>query len=166
MFIRLRSHLSYANVMATVAVFFALGGTSYAIIITGAMVQDGSLTGDDIATNSVSGVDITNLTGLDVIDDSLRGADIDEATLSVVQGRERVTAASVFNANDTKGATVFCPAGKKVMGAGAEMTSGTPAALTTINAFSSDRVTVTARETVPFGGNWLVVAQAICATAP
>ena len=28
----LRSHLSYANVMATVAVFIALGGTSYAAI--------------------------------------------------------------------------------------------------------------------------------------
>jgi hypothetical protein len=28
---RLRSHLSYANVMATIAVFVALGGTSYAV---------------------------------------------------------------------------------------------------------------------------------------
>jgi hypothetical protein len=28
---RIRSHLSYANVMATVAVFIALGGTSYAV---------------------------------------------------------------------------------------------------------------------------------------
>ena len=28
---RLRTHLSYANVMATIAVFIALGGTSYAL---------------------------------------------------------------------------------------------------------------------------------------
>ncbi len=28
---RIRSHLSYANVMATIAVFIALGGTSYAV---------------------------------------------------------------------------------------------------------------------------------------
>ena len=28
---RIRSHLSYANVMATIAVFVALGGTSYAV---------------------------------------------------------------------------------------------------------------------------------------
>ena len=28
----LRRHLSYANVMATVAVFIALGGSSYAIV--------------------------------------------------------------------------------------------------------------------------------------
>ena len=29
---RLRIHLSYANVMATIAVFIALGGTSYAVV--------------------------------------------------------------------------------------------------------------------------------------
>ena len=33
---RMREHLTYANVMATIAVFIALGGTSYAAItITG-----------------------------------------------------------------------------------------------------------------------------------
>ena len=39
----LRSHLSYANVMATVAVFIALGGTSYAAItitVRAARAQD------------------------------------------------------------------------------------------------------------------------------
>ena len=40
----LRRHLSYANVMATVAVFIALGGSSYAALkITGADVRNGSL---------------------------------------------------------------------------------------------------------------------------
>jgi hypothetical protein len=32
MFVRILSNLSYANVMATIAVFIALGGTSYAVV--------------------------------------------------------------------------------------------------------------------------------------
>ena len=45
----LRRHLSYANVMATIAVFIALGGSSYAALkITGADVRNGSLTNRDL----------------------------------------------------------------------------------------------------------------------
>jgi hypothetical protein len=52
----MRSKLSYANVMATIAVFIALGGSSYAaIIITGKNVKNGSLTGADIKDNSLGG---------------------------------------------------------------------------------------------------------------
>ncbi|WP_372789289.1 hypothetical protein [Paraconexibacter sp.] len=46
--------LSYANVMATIAVFIALGGTSYAALkVTGKDVVDRSLTGADIKKRSV-----------------------------------------------------------------------------------------------------------------
>ena len=46
---KLRPRLTYANVMATVAVFIALGGSAYAAAtITGAEVVDESLTGADI----------------------------------------------------------------------------------------------------------------------
>jgi hypothetical protein len=49
-----RRRLSYANVIATLALFVALGGTSYAAIkITGKDVQNGSLTGADIKKHSV-----------------------------------------------------------------------------------------------------------------
>ena len=52
----LRRHLSYANVMATVAVFIALGGSSYAALkITGADVRDGSLTKRDLRRNTLDG---------------------------------------------------------------------------------------------------------------
>ena len=45
---------SYANVMATVAVFVALGGTSYAAVqITGKDVKDASLTSRDIKDRSL-----------------------------------------------------------------------------------------------------------------
>ena len=52
----LRRHLSYANVMATVAVFIALGGSAYgALRITGADVRDRSLTYRDLKRNTVGG---------------------------------------------------------------------------------------------------------------
>ena len=53
---RVRRKLSYANVMATLAVFIALGGTSYATLrITGRDIKDSSLTGRDLQRNSVGG---------------------------------------------------------------------------------------------------------------
>ncbi len=52
----MRRHLSYANVMATVAVFIALGGSSYAALtITGADVRNGSLTKRDLRKNTLDG---------------------------------------------------------------------------------------------------------------
>ena len=61
MFTRLLDRLTYANVMATAAVFIALGGSSYAALtITGQNVRNGSLTGADLKDNSVGGVDIAN----------------------------------------------------------------------------------------------------------
>jgi len=56
MFNRLRRRLSYANVVSTLALFVALGGSSYAALtITGSDVRDRSLTGKDIKANSLSG---------------------------------------------------------------------------------------------------------------
>lgn len=52
----LRARLTYANVMATVAVFLALGGTSIAALkITGRDIQKHSLTGNNFRSNSVGG---------------------------------------------------------------------------------------------------------------
>lgn len=50
---KLRSRLSYANVMATIAVFVALGGTSYA-------VATGSIDSREIKNNTVRSKDIRN----------------------------------------------------------------------------------------------------------
>lgn len=58
---KVHRRLSYANVMATAAVFVALGGSSYAAAqITGKDVRDGSLTGADIRNNSLTSADIEN----------------------------------------------------------------------------------------------------------
>ncbi len=53
---RLRHHLTYANVMATLAVFIALGGSSYAALkVTGKNVKDRSLTYRDLKRNTLGG---------------------------------------------------------------------------------------------------------------
>ena len=48
---KLRRRLTYANVMSTLAVFIAFGGSSYAV------TQIGS---QDIANNSIRGEDVRN----------------------------------------------------------------------------------------------------------
>ncbi len=53
----------YSNVLATLALFFALGGTAYAgaqALVTGSQVKDGSLTGADLADRTI---DVNKLTG-------------------------------------------------------------------------------------------------------
>jgi hypothetical protein len=52
----LRDRFTYANVTATLALFIALGGSSYAALqITGKQVRNHSLTGRDIKKNSIRG---------------------------------------------------------------------------------------------------------------
>jgi hypothetical protein len=60
---QLRSRLTYANVVATLALFVALGGSSYAAItITGKNVKDGSLTGKDVKNRSLGTTDLSKKT--------------------------------------------------------------------------------------------------------
>jgi hypothetical protein len=55
----LRRHFSYANVMATLAVFIALGGSSYAALnLTGRDIRDGSLTHRELKRNTLGGTKI------------------------------------------------------------------------------------------------------------
>ena len=50
----MRSKLTYANVTATLALFLALGGSSYAVVqFTGRNVKDGSLTTRDVKNRSL-----------------------------------------------------------------------------------------------------------------
>jgi hypothetical protein len=90
---RIRSHLTYANVMATIAVFLVLSGGT-AIALTGS----NTVFSDDIVNDQVFSADVRNdtlagggLTAADlrpasvgrseVTDNSLRGADIANGTL-------------------------------------------------------------------------------------
>jgi hypothetical protein len=74
----------YANVTATLALFVALGGTSYAAAtISSADVQNGSLTGADVKNESLGSGDVDNgsLTGGDLKNGSIKSSDIGNASL-------------------------------------------------------------------------------------
>jgi hypothetical protein len=61
--------LTFSNMVSVLALFVALGGSSYAAVkVTGRDVKNSSLTGDDIKNRS--------LTGADVRDGSLRAGDL------------------------------------------------------------------------------------------
>ena len=83
MLTRIRGHLTYANVMATAAVFIALGGVSYAAVklpkgsVGTAQLKQNAVTGPKIKSSSVTGSDVRNgsLSGADVQDGSLSQAD-------------------------------------------------------------------------------------------
>jgi hypothetical protein len=73
-----KPRLTYSNLTATLALFLALGGSSYAAItISGQNVRNGTLTGSDLKNESVKGRDVDNgsLTGSDLKNGSLLAAD-------------------------------------------------------------------------------------------
>jgi hypothetical protein len=73
---KLFARLTYANVVATLALFVALGGSSYAAIkITGKNVENSSLTGADVKNNSLTGRDVKSIRSGDVSDHSLLAKD-------------------------------------------------------------------------------------------
>jgi hypothetical protein len=67
---------SPAMVVALVALFMALGGSAYALVITGASIKNGTVTGKDIRNRSLSGSDIAK--------DRLGGGAIKESSLGNV----------------------------------------------------------------------------------
>ena len=76
MLAKLRCYLTYSNVMATVAVFVALGGTSYAI-------ATGSIGSREIKNNSVGTKDLRNngVRGRDVRNGTIRSGDVGNGSL-------------------------------------------------------------------------------------
>jgi hypothetical protein len=141
----------YANVTATLALFVALGGTSYAAAtISSADVQNGSLTSADIKNESLKSRDVDNasLTGSDLRNGSIKGADVDDASLAAadfkpgelpagpqgpqgVQGPQGPAGATnvvarrtnaLVPSGDTATAVVSCLPGERAVGGGAGIT--------------------------------------------
>ena len=98
---QLRRRLTYANVMATVAVFIALGGSSYAAL----QVDSG-----DITNNSVRGVDVRNrtLSDRDVKRNGLTGRSVRESRLGRVPHARDADRLGGMTAADL---VVRCPSG-------------------------------------------------------
>lgn len=124
----MRDKLTYANVMATFAVFIALGGTSYAAIalsrnsvrtqhiapgaVTGSDIRDGAVRNTEIAVSAVTGTEIRDNS---VTADDLEGGGLGEpvgyayvAGGNVVAARsQEIAAGNVRVAEDAAG-PVFC----------------------------------------------------------
>ena len=109
---RIRAHLTYANVMATLALFIALGGAGYA-----ASEKFGS---KDIRDNSVRSKDVRNnsLRGKDMRANTLSAREIRETGLSAVPRASTAGTADTLSGKSAEDLRVKCPAGT-VLAAGA-----------------------------------------------
>jgi hypothetical protein len=123
---RLRSHLTYANVMATLALFIALGGSSYAALRIGTkQVRNNSLLGEDIRNRTLRGEDVLNRTlfGRDLARNTVGGTQVRESSLGIVPNASRLDGVT---ASELK---VRCPPGTSATGAscieGASRTAAT-----------------------------------------
>jgi hypothetical protein len=108
---QIRSRLSYANVAATLALFIALGGSSYAAM---------EINSRDVENNSLRGIDVRNqaLTGLDVR--KLTRKDFKGGRLHTAANTEVVQKDATVLGDGTGVAIAACPAGKLVSGGGFE----------------------------------------------
>ena len=149
----LSRRLSYANLIATLALFVALGGSSYAAISIGSkQIADNSVRSKDVRNNSIRGKDIRNgslkaadfkLGALPAGSRGARGAtgpagpkgDQGPQGVTGPQGAQgpagpaglsgvvTVQAESEFNSY-AQAAEVSCPLGKKVIGTGYSILPG------------------------------------------
>ena len=111
---RLSTRPSGAMIVALLALFVALGGSSYAAVKVGARdLQRGAVGTRAIANNAIRSADIHNarVSGADVKDDSLTNADIDNTTLraqtaeSADTATRAATATTAATANTATNAT-------------------------------------------------------------
>jgi hypothetical protein len=112
---RLRSRLTYANVMASIAVFLAFGGVGYAAT---------TLNGKQIVNHSIGAGKLKNgtLTSSQVKANSLTGSVIEEASLGTVpRAQTAVSATTAGDADTLDGVSatelrVACPAETELFG--------------------------------------------------
>ena len=97
----MRDRLSYSNVMATIAVFIALGGGAWAAVnlpknsVKSKQIKNKTIKSKDLKKNSVNGAKVS--------DDSITGADVDESTLEGVDDAETVNGSQIEQISYTAG---------------------------------------------------------------
>ena len=90
---KLSTHLTYANVMATLGVFIALGGSAYAVnTVNSTDITDGQVKSVDVGDNEVKSADVkdeslttfdvSTFLGQDVVDGTLTGADVQDGSVA------------------------------------------------------------------------------------
>jgi hypothetical protein len=98
----LRQRPSPAMIVALIALFVALGGSSYAAIKVGSKnIKRGAVGSRAIANNSIGSADVRDgsLTGRDVKNNSLSNADINNSTLKAKTAQSATKADTATNAN-------------------------------------------------------------------
>ena len=108
MLARLRARLTYANVVATLALFLALGGASYAAIRVGTgSIINNSVRTQDLRNNDIRSKDIRNraIQHADILTNTILGQQIRESTLSKVPDADKLDGA------DSTSFRLSCPAG-------------------------------------------------------
>jgi hypothetical protein len=180
-----RIRLTYANVIATLALFAALGGSSYAAIaVTGAQVRDGSLTGRDVRNSSLTGRDVRNrsLLAQDFKAGQLpagpQGPKGDPGSAGPkgepgspgLSGYETVVVSSDDSSNTFRQVIAQCPAGKQAIGGGAELFGATTVDPPLAVVMEGSNVTAVsdgwvgrAHEATPTASGWQIVVRVICA---
>jgi len=112
------SRLTYANVVASLALFVALGGTAYAVntvgstdIIDGQVksvdIGNNEIGSNDVKDNSINTFDVHSFLGADIADGSLEDVDVGEYTS---RGTNLYTYIPNLPANNCVNNTVSLPA--------------------------------------------------------
>jgi hypothetical protein len=175
-------HLSYANVMVTVAVFLALGGGAYAFDATGGE-------GPAARTVTVSKSALKRMVRHEAAADVSAAAKKKKARRGPqgppgasgpqgpngvpgspgVSGLQQVFKSSAVDTSTSKLATATCPPGKRAIGGGATHSNASPNLIVIDQIQPSDEntvpgtVTVSAYETGSATPSWSVTAFAVCA---
>lgn len=108
--------LSYANIMSTIAVFIALGGTSYAAVqIHGKNIKKGTVGAKQIGTSSIEWRHMANnaIRSLQIRNKSVNRSDLDLA--SIARAAKLATNAASIPAGSTGSVTASCPTGTKML---------------------------------------------------
>lgn len=173
---------SPALIIALAALFAATSGTAVAAkLITGKQIANNSIAGADVKNGSLQKKDLSAkaraaLAGVAGPQGPAgpagpagpKGADgaTGPAGAPGVSGREVVVESTETNSDAEKTALATCPAGKQVIGGGANVFPNTVDDVVVREAFPSSTTGfyVEAQEIGAIGANWQVAAYAICAT--
>jgi hypothetical protein len=100
----IRRHLTYANAMASIAVFIALGGGAYAAVhVNGKNIKAHSIAGKKLKNNTIAGKKLKNNTiaGKKLKSNTLGGKQINESKLGTVPQAQSATQAGSATRADT-----------------------------------------------------------------
>jgi hypothetical protein len=118
----LRKHLSYSNIMATIAVFAVLGGTAVAAgKIRTANIANNAVTSKKLAPNAASSSKIADgaVESSDIADGGVSTADIAGGAVTASKLGKLEHRASIVTVDGGAATTASCKAGEKLVGGGA-----------------------------------------------